>query len=186
MNVLKKTLTNYYNPKIWINIKIDLYIIYKQNLYILQTLTNSFKTFTKFLKYSHNIIMSVTDIKDQINILAGEQAKSILSFLGRKDLKSFSQKRKISNAIQSVFIDYMESKCPLIISKKQRKQKRKVYFADDVSLPSSEKSSLVEKVITHIVSEEEYKELQKYRYCYNNTDFLDGMRRRCEEQRNNQ
>ena len=130
--------------------------------------------------------MSVSDIKDQINMLAGKQAKSILSFLGRKDLKSFSHKRKISNAVQSLFINHMESKCQLIISKKQRKQKRKVYFPDDESLPSSEKSALVEKVIEQKVSEEEYKELQDYRYCYNNNDFLDGMRRRCEEQRNKQ
>jgi len=127
--------------------------------------------------------MSVSEIKDQINMLAGEQAKSILSFLGRKDLKSFSHKRKISNAVHSVFINYMESKCPLIISKKQRKQIKKVFFADDESLPSSEKSSLVTDTFTQILSEEEYKALQEYRYCYNNVDLLDGMRRRSEEQK---
>ena len=126
--------------------------------------------------------MSVSDIKDQINMSAEKQAKSILSFLGRKDLKSFSQKRRISNAVHSVFIDYMESKCSLIISKKERKQKRRVFFADDESLPSSEKSSLVED-FEHKVTEEEYKALQDYRYCYNNQDFLDGIyRRRCEEE----
>jgi len=130
--------------------------------------------------------MSIQNIKDDINMLAGNQAKSILSFLGRKDLKSFSQKRKISNAVQSVFIDYLESKCPLIISKKQRKQKRRVFFADDASLPSSEKSSLVSDTFKQIVSEEEYKELQYYRSCYKNNDFLDGMRRRSEEQKKEQ
>ncbi len=127
--------------------------------------------------------MFVQNIKDDINMLAGKQAKSILSFLGRKDLKSFSQKRKISNAVQSVFINYLESKCPLIISKKQRTQKRRVFFADDASLPSSEKSSLVTGVLEHNVTEEEYKEIIDYKDCYKNNDFLDGMRRRCEEQK---
>lgn len=130
--------------------------------------------------------MSVQNIKDDINMLAGKQAKSILSFLGRGDLKSFSHKRKISNAIQSVFTDYLESKCPLIVSKKERKQRRRVFFADDESLPSSEKSSLVTGVLEHNVTEEEYKEIINYKDCYKNDDFLDGMRRRSEEQRSKQ
>jgi len=127
--------------------------------------------------------MSIQNIKDEINTFSGKQAKSILSFLGRSDLKSFSHKRKISNAIQSVFIDFMESKREEIIPKKQRKR---VFFADDITLPSSEIAPLVSQTIEHIVSEEEYVEIISYKDCYKNEDFLDGMRRRCEEQKKKQ
>ena len=124
--------------------------------------------------------MSALIIKDEINTFSGKQARSILSFLEKSDLKSFSHKRKLSNAIQSSLINSLESDCEEIIPKKQRKR---VYFADDVTLPSSEVSSLVTLTVEHQVSEEEYVEIISYKDCYKNEDFLDGMRRRCEEQK---
>jgi len=127
--------------------------------------------------------MSIQIIKDEINVFSGKQARTILSFLPRTDLKSFSHKRKLSNAVQASLINCFESKCSLIVPIKQR---RRVFFADDVSLPSSEVASLVSKIVEHKVSAEEYKELINYRNCFSNEDFLDGMRRKCEEQRNQQ
>jgi len=123
--------------------------------------------------------MSILIIKDEINTSAAKQAKNIISFLGRKDLKSFTQKRKISNTVQSLFIDFLESKREEIIPKRKRKR---VFFADDVTLPSNEVSSLVTQTIEHIVEEEEYVEIMKYKDCYKNEDFLNGMKRRDEEQ----
>jgi hypothetical protein len=126
--------------------------------------------------------MSINIIKDDINELSRKSSKLVISFLDKKDLKSFSNKRKISNSVHSTFVDFMESRCSLIKNKNTRKITRKVYFSDDETLPTCEITSLTYE-IKHEVTVEEYTEIIKYKDCYSNEDFLNGMRRRCEEQR---
>jgi hypothetical protein len=126
--------------------------------------------------------MSINIIKDDINELSRKSSKLVISFLNKKDLKSFSNKRKISNSVHSTFVDFMESQCSLIKNKNTRKIKRKVYFSDDETLPTCEITSLTYE-IKHEVTVEEYTEIINYKDCYKNEDFLNGMRRRCEEQR---
>jgi len=126
--------------------------------------------------------MSINIIKDDINELSRKSSKLVISFLDKKDLKSFSNKRKISNSVHSTFVDFMESQCSLIKNKNTRKIKRKVYFSDDETLPTCEITSLTYE-IKHEVTVEEYTEIINYKDCYKNEDFLNGMRRRCEEQR---
>lgn len=126
--------------------------------------------------------MSINIIKDDINELSSKSSKLVISFLDKKDLKSFSNKRKISNSVHSTFVDFMESQCPLIKNKNTRKITKKVYFSDDETLPTCEITSLTYE-IKHEVTVEEYTEIIKYKDCYSNEDFLNGMRRRCEERR---
>lgn len=97
-----------------------------------------------------------------------------MSFL---DVKSFSIKRKISNSIHYTLVNYMESKSPFIINRETRKKMRKVYFSDDITLPSSEMKSLTQE-IKHEVNEDEYLEIIKYKNCYTNQDFMKGLERR--------
>ena len=126
--------------------------------------------------------MSINIIKDDINELSRKSSKLVISFLDKKDLKSFSNKRKISNSVHSTFVDFMESQCSLIKNKNTRKITRKVYFSDDETLPTCEITSLTYE-IKHEVTISEYTEIIKYKDCYSNEDFLNGIRRRCEEQR---
>lgn len=121
--------------------------------------------------------MSINIIKDDINELSKKLSELVISFLDKKYFKSFSNKRKISNSIHSVFVDFMESQCPLIKNKKMRKKQRKVYFPDDETLPTCEITSLTYK-IKHEVTAEEYMEIIKYKNCYNNEDFLNAKKRR--------
>ena len=129
-------------------------------------------------------MMSINIIKDDINELSRKSSKLVISFLDKKDLKSFSQKRKITNSIHSTFVDFMESRCSLIKNKKTRKITKRVYFSDDKTLPTCEVTSLTYE-INHKVTVEEYTEIIKYKDCYSNEDFLNGIRRRCDEQRKN-
>jgi len=126
--------------------------------------------------------MSINIIKDDINELSRKSSKLVISFLDKKDLKSFSQKRKITNSVHSTFVDFMESKCSLIKNKKTRKIQKKVYFSDDETLPTCEITSLTYE-IKHEVTNEEYTEIINYKDVYKNEDFLNGIRRRCEERR---
>ena len=71
----------------------------------------------------------------------------------------------------------MESKSPFIINRETRKKMRKVYFSDDITLPSSEMKSLTQE-IKHEVNEDEYLEIIKYKNCYTNQDFMKGLERR--------
>ena len=126
--------------------------------------------------------MSINIIKDDINELSRKSSKLVISFLDKKDLKSFSNKRKISNSVHSTFVDFMESQCSLIKNKNTRKIQRKVYFSDDETLPTCEITSLTYE-IKHEVTVDEYTAIINYKDVYKNEDFLNGMRRRCEEQR---
>ena len=123
--------------------------------------------------------MSIGNIKDKISVSSQGYTRFIISFLSKSDLKSFSHKRKISNSVQSLFVNFLELKSDKIVAKRDRKR---VYFADDITLPSSEISPIA-TYLSHIVTNEEYKEIITYKDCYNNDDFLDAMRRRCEESR---
>lgn len=118
--------------------------------------------------------MSINIIKDDINELSMKSSRLIMSFL---DVKSFSIKRKISNSIHYTLVNYMESKSPFIINRETRKKMRKVYFSDDITLPSSEMKSLTQE-IKHEVNEDEYLEIIKYKNCYTNQDFMKGLERR--------
>lgn len=118
--------------------------------------------------------MSINIIKDDINELSMKSSRLIMSFL---DVKSFSIKRKISNSIHYTLVNYMESKSPFIINRETRKKMRKVYFSDDITLPSSEMKSLTQE-IKHEVNEDEYLEIIQYKNCYTNQDFMKGLERR--------
>ena len=118
--------------------------------------------------------MSINIIKDDINELSMKSSRLIISFL---DVKNFSIKRKISNSIHYTLVNYMESKCPFIINRETRKKMRKVYFSDDITLPSSEMKSLTQE-IKHEVNEDEYLEIIQYKNCYNNQDLMKGLERR--------
>jgi hypothetical protein len=121
--------------------------------------------------------MSINTIKDNINEHARIHSKLIVSFLEKKDLKNFSNKRKITNSIHSLLMNDMESRCSLIINKKTRQIKRGVYFADDISLPSDERSSLTTKK-EHIVDNIEYLEIINYKSCYKNVDYINARKRK--------
>ena len=121
--------------------------------------------------------MSINTIKDNINEQSRINSKIIISFLSSKDMKTYSMKIKTTNAIHSVLTNYMESRCSLIISKKNRTKSRKVYFSDDITLPSNEICSLTDKK-THIVNKKEYKEIINYKSCYNNVDYVNARKRK--------
>jgi len=128
--------------------------------------------------------MTVCEFNDEICMSSTRFAKMVVGFMPKSDLKSFSHNRKISNSIQGVFIGMMEMESSLIIPKRERVgAKRRVYFADDVTLPSNERSKLVTLEVHQHLNPEEYMEMMNYRDCHKNPDYLDGMRRRCEEQR---
>ena len=127
---------------------------------------------------------TICQFNDEICMSSTRFTKMIVGFMPKSDLKSFSHKRKISNSIQGVFIRVMETESSLIIPKRKRVgKKRRVYFADDVTLPSHERGKLVTSELSQTLDSEEYIEMMNYRDCYKNPDFLDGMRRRSEEQR---
>ena len=121
--------------------------------------------------------MSINIIKDNINELSRKSSKLIISFLNKKDLKTFSNKRKISNSVHSIFVDFMESRCSLIKNKNKRKITKKVYFSDDETLPTSEITSLTYK-IDHKVTNEEYIEIINYKNCFKNEDYINARKRK--------
>lgn len=118
--------------------------------------------------------MSINIIKDDINELSMKTSRLIISFL---DIQSFLMKRKIGNSIHSTLVDYMESKSSLIINRETRKKLKKVYFSDDITLPSCEIKSLTQE-IKHELNEDEYLEIIQYKNCYNNQDFMKALKRR--------
>ncbi len=118
--------------------------------------------------------MSINIIKDNINELSKKFTELIISFL---DIQSFSMKRNIGNSVYSTLVDYMELKSPFIINRETRKKLKKVYFSDDMTLPSCEIKSLIQE-IKHKVNEDEYLEIIQYKNCYNNQDYLNALKRK--------
>lgn len=135
--------------------------------------------------------MSINIIKNNINELSMKSSRLIMSFLDigggekvevectikRFTIQSFSMKTKIRNCIYSILVDYMESKSSLIINKETRKNLKKVYFSDDITLPSCEIKSLTQE-IKHEVNEDEYLEIMQYKNSHNNQDLIKATERR--------
>jgi len=71
------------------------------------------------------------------------------------------------------------------ISKKIRATMKKVYFSDDITLPSDEISSLTTE-IKNIVTDNEFILIMNYKSCRNNIDLIKARQRKNDEKKKRQ